>query len=171
MKKIAVLLLLVLLSGCATFNDMLTPTVETKRDAYDGTVSVFQDKVSAASSLSEAYTFMGFTWYAKEPLYVIIHAGIYAGWLKVNGVRFKIEDTGEEIIAKSKIINYDAKISGNFFGISLEDFKKIANANSVLMKLEPIGAVSSFGKNRDGAIITAKFKPFLDEIGTITGKP
>jgi hypothetical protein len=164
MKKTITLLFLVLLSGCATFNDAVTPKAQVKRDAYDGTISVFQDEVSAASSLSESWTFMGFAWYSKDPEKVEIYAGIYTGWLKVSGVRFKIEDTGEEITANSDRIEYNAKKSGNYFSISIQDFEKITNADSVLMKLEPMGVVSSFGKKHDGAVVTAKLKPFLEEI-------
>lgn len=169
MKKLSIFFLILLIQGCATFNDALTPKVTITKDDYHDSTIISQQAVSAAADLSESYHMLGFNWNSKYPDKIILAVGV-DGVDNVTGACFKIEEL--EICSKSaSYTNYGSQ-SYNYFSISLDEFKKIANADIVKMKVTRLDkySLSSFGKKRELAIVNKKFQPFLDAIAKCRGE-
>ena len=167
-----------LVGGCAGFNDAMTPGVEVIQDQYYGTAIVRQEPVSAAQSLSEAWHTLGFEWVQKTPDRIYITAGI-EGVRHLTGVEFKADDRVIGNIRPAAVMTeldyYGVDLptwSGRRFVMSWADFQVIATAQTVLMRLDHVDkySVSSFGQSHPSAIVTAKFGPFLAKVRELRGE-
>ncbi|HKQ24123.1 MAG TPA: hypothetical protein VJT81_06740 [Burkholderiales bacterium] len=166
------LLALATLFGCASFNDSMTPSVQTIKDDFDGSQIVRQEPVSAASSLNEAWHTLGFEWRTNNPDVVIITAGVN-GIVNISTVAFNADDRIIDKFTEASRFtdhgtpgDYAPPGSTRRFAMSWDDFLTIAHAKSVKMRLSQIDAysVSSFGPSHAGATVNTKFAPFLDKV-------
>ena len=168
-RTITVLVLAIsLATGCTSFNDALTPSLEVEKDPFDGSIILRQRPVSAAGSLSEAFHLLGFDWRSRTPDSVFVTAGI-VGTHAVSGVQFNVDG---RFIRNVKLASATTEFSdGNSyrrFEITVEEFTVIATGKAVKMRLDGINdyTVSSFGPEGSGsmAIINSKFQPFLRQL-------
>ncbi|KHT61474.1 hypothetical protein RJ45_22750 [Photobacterium gaetbulicola] len=153
------------LAGCASMNDALTPTVSVDIDNFDGRVIVTQPPVSSSSSLSEGWHTLGFQWQSAAPKKVYLEVG-KSGIVNIEGVEFNVD--GEfirDIPTASSLTNY-GDWSTRRFVIPISQFKKLASAQDVKMKVMTIDSysVSSFGVSVSGAVVNTKFAPFMTEV-------
>ncbi len=75
MKKMLCLALMVLLlSGCVSFNNAMTPSPVAFAYPFDGKMRVVQQLVSAASGLAEDWHTLGFEWSENNPNEVLLVA-------------------------------------------------------------------------------------------------
>jgi hypothetical protein len=161
-------MLLVLIAGCAGYNDAMTPSAITFVDDFDNSTVVRQRPVSAASGLSEGFNTLGFEWLARDPGRVYLTAGVAWGGRSglVTGLAFNLG--GEIITAQSASAFTTAKYAqeSSVFAISLADFERIASAPVVKMRVDGAGqyTVSSFGPGAGMAIVNTKFSPFLEQV-------
>lgn len=164
--------LLALLSGCASMNAALTPSVEVIHDKFDGATIVRQAPVSAAASLDDGWHTLGFEWTSKHPLDISIDAGT-RGVLPITGVDFKVD--GQAVAPPSIASTHSNSQDGwtvRRFEMPLEEFLRIARANDVKMRLA-LGdnyTVSEFGPAHPDAIVNSKFKPFIDKVLEISSR-
>lgn len=157
-----------MLIGCASFNAALTPSLRVEKDEFDGSTIVYQPPVSAASSLNEGWHQLGFEWSSKWKYNVFIIVGV-SGVHNITSVDFKVDgEIIENIKEASKLTDYGENISTRRFVTSLSNFKKIAEAKNVKMKVSGIDnySVSTFGVGSSAPIIS-KFKPFVEKINEL----
>jgi len=156
---------LIFLSGCASMNDSLTPSVTTKKDAFDGTLIINQSPVSSASKMSEPWHTMGFTWKEQNPDTVYVTAGVH-GINNITKLAFNVDgEIINNIRTASSLTNY-GDWSTRKFAVPIQTFVKIAKGKDVKMRISQIDtySVSSFGSSNTGAIVNSKFPPFLAEL-------
>lgn len=165
MKNILILLAVLLVAGCATMNDAMTPSLSVIKDDFDGSLVLRQSPVSSSSSLGEGWHTLGFEWNQKNPDTIFVTVGTN-GIVNINGVAFNADgQIITNIKLASKITEY-GQWSTRRFSMSWEDFLKIANAKSVKMKVVKINdyTVSSFGPEHSGAIVNTKISPFVTKV-------
>ena len=166
-------------SGCASMNDAMTPSAHIQKDEFDGSTIITQAPVSAAGSLSDAWNTMGFDWSSKTPDTVYVTIGVQ-GVSNISGVKFNADgaiiETAKPASVGTDYANAtigmamngigDKTTSTRRFAMPLSDFKTIATANDVRMRVEMINTynVSKFGKANKNAIVNTKFGPFLKKI-------
>lgn len=164
MQKTIYGLLAVLIAGCASLNSAMTPGISTSFDQYDESIIIIQPPVNATTGLAEDWHLLGFEWNQKYSDKVFLLVGV-SGIKNIMGVAFKIGDY--EIIGKeaSTLTEY-GDWSTRRFVISKSDFIIMANADTVKMKVSSIDTytVSSFGQSQQLAVVSSKFKPFLEKI-------
>lgn len=166
---------LLLTSGCASFNDAMTPSVQVKKDSFDGSTIVRQPLVNAAGSFTEPRHLLGFDWSSRTPDSVFITAGI-VGTRAVSGVQFNVDGTFiKDVKVASATTEFTNIDSSRRFELSFQQFVAIANGKSVKMRLDSINdyTVSSFGPDGDGsmAMVNPKFQPFLAKVKEVRGRP
>lgn len=169
MRKLVLVVALLVLTGCAAMNSAMTPSVRTEKSQFDGSVSIIQAPVSAASSIKEDWHTLGFRWTDTDPEYVFILAGV-PGIQNVMGVDFKV---GQEYItaeSASSLTDYrDPRLGRDWstrqFILPLHVFRQIATADTVQMRVRGINTytLSSFGTSTS-ATVGEKFSPFLSAV-------
>ena len=88
--RIATMLLAgLLVAGCASMNNAMTPSSHVMTDDFDGTAIIRQAPVSSSSSLAEGWHTLGFEWGQKTPDLVFITAGTN-GITNVTDVAFNV---------------------------------------------------------------------------------
>jgi hypothetical protein len=158
------------LSGCASLNDSLTPSMSVITDDFDGSTIVRQPPVSAASSMSEAWHTFGFEWVSSSPDVVFITAGAN-GIVNIEDVEFNVDgELVSDIEPASSTTEY-GDWSTRRFAMSWEDFSRIVRAQSIKMKVVKINeySVSSFGPENGGATVDTKFSPFVVKVTELRG--
>lgn len=164
-KLISALFLSLTLASCASMNDSLTPSLKVTKDPFDSTVTLSQKPVSS-SGLSEDWHTLGFTWKESTPDIVYLTVGTQ-GIDNVSGVQFMVDG---KLIKTADTASVNTKYgdwSTRRFYIPIDDFKLIATANLIKMKVIHIDTytVSSFGEGAGMArIINSKFKPFIEAL-------
>jgi hypothetical protein len=175
MNRLICLILTALVTGCAGMQDAMTPSASVIRDDFDGKMIVRQAPVSAASSLGEPFHTLGFEWTEKYPNTIFITTGFAFGLRSIQDVAFNADGRIVDKIKQASVLTeFDrfgtATSSSRRFEMSLEDFRIIANAQEVKMRMGSINdyTVSSFGPATGvGAAVNTKFRPFLDQIEAI----
>ncbi len=170
MKKIFCMISMLVLSafiigGCASVNQRLTPSAETVVSDSNDTIEVIQAPVSAASSISEDLHALGFRWSNKTQDMVFITVGA-AGIVDISAVVFNIDGNIISIDKSENTLTDFENWSTRQFSMSLEQFRQIAYAQIVTMKVVMIDkySVSSFGISKKGAIVNGKFTSFLQQV-------
>ena len=165
MRIFAFILTLSLVSGCATMNDAMTPSLAEFKDDFDGSMVVRQSPVSSSSSLSEGWHTLGFEWNQKTPDIIFITAGTN-GIVNITDVVFNADGQIISSIKPASTITEYGQWSTRRFAMSWENFLKVANAKSVKMKVARINdyTVSSFGPNHSKAIVNTKIPPFVEKV-------
>jgi len=165
MRKISIFLVFLVFSGCASLNDSITPSMSVMKDDFDGSIVVRQSPVSAASGMSEGWHTLGFEWDQKSPDIIYITAGTN-GTVNITDVKFNADGTIISDIKTASTLTEYGKWSTRRFAMSWSDFLKVANANSVKMKVVQINnyTVSSFGSANSGAVINSKIPPFVAKV-------
>ena len=183
MRNILFIAILLVVSGCASMNDAMTPSAHVEKDKFDGATIVNQDSVSASSSVSdENMHSLGFDWTSKSPDVVYITVGVY-GVANISGVKFnadgKIIESAKPVATSTDYANATIEMvmagsSGKTFStrrfvMPIDDFRTIATAQDVRMRIDRINSysVSTFGPANGIAIINTKFKPFLEKVDSI----
>ena len=175
MKKYCVIIMFLsyafIFSGCASVNQGLTPSAKTVASDFDDTIEVIQAPVSAASSLSEAWHTLGFRWTSKAPDIVFITVGAQ-GIVNISAVAFNIYGNIIRIDKPASTLTDYGDSSTRQFSMSLEQFRQMAIAQTVKMKVVMIDnySVSSFGQSKTSAIVNGKFAPFLQQVDTQLAK-
>jgi hypothetical protein len=169
MHRVPAIALLAVLAGCVGMNDAMTPSAKTSVDEFDGATIVRQAPVSAATGLSEDRHLLGFEWNQKFPDTVFITCGSAFGIRAIEGVSFNADGkVFEHLKPASTLTEFRNNGSLRRFQISLADFRTIAGASVVKMRLEGVDAytVSTFGPGAGSgmAFINTKFAPFLDQV-------
>ena len=165
LRKPVLFAILFLISGCANFNDAMTPSLAVKTDQFDGSVIIVQPPVSASSSLSESWHTLGFEWNQKFPGEIIITVGV-SGIDNITGVKFNVDgDTLTKIKSASRLTSY-GEWSTRRFVMSISDFVKLSQGSDVKMKVMQIDtySVSSFGSANSGAVVNNKISAFIKEL-------
>lgn len=169
MKKYSMIIVFLsyafIFSGCASINQGLTPSAKTVASDFDDTIEVIQDSVSAASSLSEGWHTLGFRWSSKAPDIVFIKVGT-KGIVNISAVAFNIDGNIIRIDKPASTLTDYGDWSTRQFSMSLEQFRQMAAAQTVKMKVVMIDkySISSFGQSNPSAIVGGKFAPFLQQV-------
>lgn len=173
MLKTLFIIAALMLTGCASFNDAMTPSLTIKKGSFDGTLVINQPLVGASSSFSDAFHTMGFTWYEDKPETVYITVGV-DGIQNIMGVTFNVDGFIIKSNKNAFITNYGssgtsrayAKQSTRRFYISVNDLIVLSKGRDVRMKVSGISTytVSTFGSLNSIAVINRKFKPFIDQL-------
>lgn len=168
MKKVILLIGLLSLSGCASMNDAMTPSMKVVKDAFDGRMAVVQQPVSASSGLSEGWHTLGFEWSEKTPDAIYLTVGV-SGVTNVTGVEFNADGKILSDISDASSITEYGDWSTRRFSIVWEDFLSISSANDVKMKVMQIGkyTISSFGPMNSGAVVNSKVGPFIEKVASL----
>lgn len=163
--KAFVAVFILLLTGCASMNDALTPSLQTKTDSFDNSLIISQAPVSASSSISEAWHTMGFEWNKKFPNVVFLTVGTN-GITNVEGVAFNVDGKIIENIKEASVLTQYGDWSTRRLVMPMSDFITVAQGHDVKMKLIQIDSysVSTFGSDHPGAIVNSKFNPFISKL-------
>ncbi|MEL4292894.1 hypothetical protein [Shewanella xiamenensis] len=164
---------LVIVGGCASLNDQLTPSATRKVNNFDGSIEVIQPPVSAASSMSEEPITLGMMWKETYPEQVLLSVGV-SGIEAVTNVEFNVDGQIMKSAVKSGLtdvnLGHTATLnlpnrSTGYFVIPLDDLKRISLGNVVKVRvtLRNSYVVSSFGKEVPATIVS-KFPTFFKEI-------
>jgi len=156
---------ILLVSGCASMNDAMTPSASVIKDDFDGKLIVRQSSVSSSSSLSEAWHTLGFEWTQKTPDIVFIDVGT-KGITNITDVAFNADDNVISSITPASSTTDYGTWSERRFQMPLSDFIKVATGRIVKMKVVRNNdyTVSSFGTGLPGASVNTKFQPFLAKV-------
>lgn len=155
----------IFLSGCASMNNSLTPSLSVKKDSFDGSIIIHQPPVGATAKFSEHLHTISFTWKEKSPDTVYITVGI-KGMDNIDGLDFNIDgNIISNVSTASSLTNY-GKWSTRQFSVPIETFVNIAKGKDVKMRVSQIDtySVSSFGSSNSGAVVNLKFPAFLAEL-------
>ena len=173
--KSAFLAIILAVTGCASMNDAMTPSLSVTKDRFDDTTIVKQPIVPANSSFSDSLAGLGFEWKSSLPDKIILTVGI-SGIENIEGADFKAD--GQDIPSPTTagyLTQYPEKnlsfgdmtstYSTRRMVMPLGDFVKIANAKQVKMKIHHIDtySVSIFGRS-EMAVVGSKFEPFLAKL-------
>ena len=169
------LLATVLLSGCTSMNDAMTPSVSTLVDPFDSKTIIRQPPVNAASGMSEAFHILGFEWNEKFPNLIFVTAGTAFRTQSIQSLAFNADGkVFENLKAANALTDIQEGRSLRRFEIPLADFQVIATSRDVKMHLGSINAytVSSFGPGAGNgmAIVNLKFAPFLHQVALARSK-
>jgi hypothetical protein len=158
------IVLMLLLTGCAGVNDSLTPSMRVTKDNFDGSTIVYQPDVSSASSLSEPFHTLGFEWVSRTPEVVYVTAGV-TGVKNIYGLAFNSDGKVIERINTASEHTELGQRSTRRFGMSWGDFVSVANGKDVKMRVSMGNtySVSSFG-SATSATINPKFAPFIEKV-------
>lgn len=167
--KFAMLATLLTLSGCAGFNAAMTPSAEIIKDDFDGATIIRQSPVSSSSSLAESWHTLGFEWTTKKPDSIYITAGLVMQTENIQNVQFKADgQTIENIELASNNTAFENSASSRRFSLPLSEFRKIAAARVVKMKITHNNgnnySVSSFGLDYPNVLTTSKIPPFMNKV-------
>ncbi|MBW2942525.1 hypothetical protein [Zhongshania aquimaris] len=167
MPRMIVLLAVMLfaVSGCASFNDAMTPSLSVQQDQFDGSLIITQPPVSAASGLSEGWHSLVFQWSNKFPSVVFLEVGV-SGITNIMGVTFNVDGQIIENIKDASALTKYGDWSTRRLVMPISDFLKVAQGNDVKMKVMQIDtySVSSFGFSNSDAIVNKKFGPFIQKL-------
>jgi len=154
-----------LLSACAGVGDSFAPSLSVSTDEFDNTKIVSQPPVGASSSSEGGGHTLGFEWRQKHPDTVIITVGI-TGWYEITGVTFTADGASITDTKPVGLTVTQADWSKRPYSISWDNFMKIADAQSVEMKVIVSGGatVATFGPAHPGAAVNSKFGPFLENV-------
>ncbi len=168
---IMVLSYVFIIGGCASVNQGLTPSAKTVVSDFDDTIEVIQAPVSSASSLSEGWHTLGFRWSSKAPDIVFLKVGAQ-DIVNISAVAFNIDGNIIRLDKPASTLTDYGDWSTRQFSMSLEQFRELAAAQTVKMKVVMIDkySVSSFGKSKSSAIVNGKFAPFLQQVDTQLAK-
>lgn len=163
-----VTLVVLFVSGCASMNDAMTPSLSVTKDDFDGTTIIRQSPVSSSSGLGEGWHTLGFEWSKKTPDTVFVTVGTN-GIVNITDVAFNADGQIISNIKPASTITEYGQWSTRRFHMALDDFMKVANAKIVKMKVIRINdySVSSFGTEVSGAVVNTKFQPFLSKLSEL----
>lgn len=164
MRKVLLILTVLLVAGCATMNDAMTPSLEVIKDDFDNALIVRQSPVSSASTMSEAWHTLGFEWNQKNQDIIFITAGAN-GIVNITDVAFNADGQVIASIKPASTITEYGQWSTRRFSMSWNDFLRVANAKSVKMKVVRVNdyTVSSFGPEHP-ATVDSKIAPFVQKV-------
>lgn len=171
MKTIITLLLISMITACASFNNAMTPGVEIMTDQFNGATAITQDPVSAASGMSDAYHMLGFRWDSNDPSVYLLTVTI-DGIHNISGLEFNVDgELVTNITMFDRFTDRDLSVkygssSYKRFSVDRATFEKIARGSDVKMKVIRGNdyTVSAFGSAHEYAIVNNKFQPFLDAV-------
>ncbi len=145
-------------------NDALTPSVSINKDDFDNSTRILQPPVSA-SGITEDWHTLGFEWNENTPSVVYITVGTQ-GINNVSGVNFNVNGNIIKSAKNASVNTNYGDFSTRRFYIPIRDFKLIAQAKLVKMKVIHIDnyTVSSFGESAGMRTINTKFSPFLEAV-------
>ena len=163
-------LIVLLLAGCASMNDSLTPSLRVEKDSFDGAVVARQPSVGASSTMGEARHMIALDWNQKTPDTVYVTAGTL-GATAITALAFNADGRVIENLKEASAVT-DREFSryGSFaerrFAMTWTDFLVLVNARSVKMRVTRLNdyTVSSFGPEHDGAIVNTKLLPFAEKV-------
>jgi len=168
-NKIIAFVLAIALMGCASMNDAMTPSAHVQKDDFDGSTLVNQDPVSAATLGDSGWNVLGFDWTSKTPNSAYITVGVQ-GINNISGVQFNADGKLIESVKHASIgtnyANSSSPLSTRRFSMPWNDFKIIATAKDVKMRVEMINTynVSKFGPANGTVIVNTKFTPFVQKV-------
>lgn len=168
MKKLVLAAIVTAMSmtGCAQMNNAITPSVDVAQDEFTGATVVTQDVVSATDSMTDGWNLLGFIWNSYRPDYVYINAGVTDSPVNIKDTKFKV---GNDFIQCKKtdqiFTSFQKTGSIKQCYMPLSDFKRIATADKVMLRIETGDGMStsSFGAG-SSATVSSKFVPFLAAI-------
>lgn len=158
-------------AACASMNDAMTPSLRVIRDDFDGATIIRQPQVNAAT-FGEAFHTLGFEWSQRTPDIVYVTAGTI-GITSLQDLAFNADG---RVIENLKLASNTTSFDGTGamttslrrFAISWDDFRTIATARTVKMKLSKTNGytVSSFGPDAGNgmAVVNAKLAPFIEAV-------
>ncbi|WP_169045681.1 hypothetical protein [Aeromonas salmonicida] len=174
-KLIGFALVAIMLAGCASMNDAMTPSLSVTKDRFDDTTIVKQPIVAANSSFSDDMAGLGFEWKSSLPDKIILTVGI-SGIENIVGADFNVD--GQDIPSPKTagyLTQYPEKslkwgdmtsvYSTRRMTMPIGDFMKLANGKQVKMRIRHIDtySVSIFGRS-EMAVVGSKFEPFLAKL-------
>lgn len=164
-KIVLLALVFTLISGCASFNDAMTPSLSVQNDPFDGSLNIVQPPVSAASGMSEGWHTLGFQWNQNFPQVVFLEVGV-SGIANVMGVAFNVDGEFIENIKEASTLTKYGDWSTRRLVMSVVEFVKVAQGKDVKMKVMKIDtySVSSFGTANAGALVNSKFPEFIQKL-------
>jgi hypothetical protein len=156
---------LVLILGCTSMNDALTPSLQLMKDDFDGALIVRQAPVSAASGLADAWHTLGFEWTQKTPNAVYVTAGVQ-GITNIYQLAFNADGHIIENLKTASAHTDYGQWSTRRFSMTWDDFLALANAKEVKMRVSRANeyTVSSFGPAHPNALVNAKLVPFVAKV-------
>jgi hypothetical protein len=157
--------LIVLVVGCTSMNDALTPSLQLIKDDFDGAMIVRQAPVSAASGLGDSWHTLGFEWTQKTPNIVYVTAGVQ-GITNIYQLAFNADGRIIENVKTASAQTDYGQWSTRRFSMTWEDFLAMANAKEVKMRVSRANeyTVSSFGPVHPNALVNAKLVPFVAKV-------
>ncbi len=169
------ILITIIISGCASLNDAMTPGLQVSESDFDGTKFISQPVVGAnrpSLSTSDARNQLGFNWESKTPNEIYLTVGVAGDIANVQAAEFIADEipitAGQpiDILTTFKTTKYFGTNSSNRFKITLADFKKIAAAHIVKYRITANGKeyTSRFGKEYPFVPASGKFEPFLNKL-------
>jgi hypothetical protein len=158
-------LCVVLLVGCTSMNDALTPSLQLIKDDFDGAMIVRQAPVSAASGLGDAWHTLGFEWTQKTPNLVYVTAGVQ-GITNIYQLAFNADGRVIDNLNMASAQTDYSQWSTRRFSMTWDDFLAVANAKEVKMRVSRANeyTVSSFGPVHANALVNAKLVPFVAKV-------
>ena len=110
---------------------------------------------------------MGFRWKSNAPRIVILDVGTQ-GIVNISAVHFNIDGDIIQFDKPASVLTEYGDWSYRRFLMPLEQFRRMANAEVVKMKVIMIDnyTVSSFGRTENNAIVNGKFRAFLEQVDT-----
>jgi hypothetical protein len=161
-RIIITLLFLIMLAGCASMNDAMTPSLKVERDDFDSSLRILQPPVSS-SGVSDDWHTLGFEWNEKTPKIIYLTVGAM-GITNISDAQFNVDGELIDSLKEASGFTSYGDWSTRRFYLPIYDFVKLAKGNLVKMKVVKFDkySVSAFG---EGAGITRtidqKFPPFL----------
>ena len=164
------LVLLLALTGCV--NSMWP--MQVMKDDFDGATIVRQPPVVASRPTltnDDSPQSLGFDWSSKNPDKVFVTAQLFV-IQNIEKVEFTADDQPiQGVITASAMTQFEtgSSYSSRRFSLPLGEFRKIAAAHIVKMKITNIDtySVSRFGQDYPNVIVSDRFAPFLAKIDLI----
>lgn len=171
-----VLAMLFTLSSCG---NLMFP-MQVMKDDFDGATIVRQPPVVASRPTltnDDTPQSLGFEWSSKTPDRIFITTALFE-IQNIENVEFIADDQSiQGINPASTMTQFDtqkAESSSRRFSMPIGEFRKIAAARIVKMKITRINtySVSRFGQDYPNVMVTDRFAPFLAKVDQIiSGNP
>ena len=163
MRRILAILATVTMTGCASLAaDIMTPGPKAETDPYDGATQVTQPPANA-STASGPFVSLGMYWKSSTPDLVYVQPGV-RGIRNVFDVDFTADGRRIEDAKPAQIFPDYGEMSSRAFAISYDEFRAIATAQTVRMKITTGSKhqVATFGQAHSSAMISHKLPEFLE---------
>lgn len=172
MMRALLFVLLASLTGCQLF------PLQVMKDDFDGATIVRQPNLVASRptlTTEDNPQGLGFEWSTAKPDIVLLTAGLFE-ISNIEKLEFIADDQPITGVALASVITEfntskysSAPASMRLFSIPMAEFRKLANARIVKMKISGIGnySVSRFGQDYPDVMVSSRFAPFLAKIDAV----